>query len=87
MTVVHIPSPLYSYTSGKSTVNATGATLADILADLDRQFPGFRFRVVDEQDRIRPTLLFYVGGRVTRSLLDLIGAADEVHLIAALSGG
>jgi molybdopterin converting factor small subunit len=87
VTVVHVPSPLYSYTSGRATVNATGATLAEILADLDRQFPGFRFRVVDEQDRIRPTLLFYVGGRVTRSLLDLIGAADEVHIIAALSGG
>jgi sulfur-carrier protein len=87
VTVVHIPSPLFSYTSGKPTVNATGATLADILADLDRQFPGFKFRVVDEQGRIRSTLLFYVGGRVTRSMLDLIGAADEIHIIAALSGG
>jgi sulfur-carrier protein len=87
VTVVHVPSPLFSYTGGSPTVKATGATLAEILADLDRQFPGFRFRVVDEQDRIRPTLLFYVGGRVTRSLLDLIGAADDVHIIAALSGG
>lgn len=87
MTVVHVPSPLHSYTGGRSKVNATGATLAEILTDLDRQFPGFKFRVVDEQDRIRPTLLFYIGGRVTRSLLDLVGAADEVHLIAALSGG
>ena len=87
MTVVRVPSPLHSYTSGKGTVNATGATLAEILADLDRQFPGFRFRVVDEQDRIRSTILFYVGGKVTRSILTLIGAADEVQIIAALSGG
>lgn len=87
MTVVHVPSPLFSYTAGRPTVNAAGATLAELLADLDRQFPGIRFRVVDEQDRIRPTILFYVGGRVTRSLLDLIGAADAVHIIAALSGG
>jgi len=87
VTVVHVPSPLHSYTSGKATVNATGATLAEILADLDRQFPGFRFRVVDEQDRIRSTILFYVGGKVTRSILTLIGAADQVQIIAALSGG
>ena len=87
MTVVHVPSPLFSYTGGRPEVKATGATLAEILADLDKQFPGFRFRVVDEQDRIRPTILFYVGGQVTRNLLGFIGAADEVHIIAALSGG
>ena len=87
MTVIHVPSPLFSYTGGLSKVSATGATLSDILSDLNRQFPGFRFRVVDEQDRIRPTILFYIGGKVTRNLLDFVGAADEVHIIAALSGG
>ena len=87
MTVVHVPSPLHSYTGGRASVTATGATLAEILSDLDRQFPGFKFRVVTEQDRIRSTILFYIGNRVTRSLLDFVGAADEVHIIAALSGG
>jgi hypothetical protein len=87
VTVVHVPSPLFSYTGGLSEVSATGATLSDILSDLNRRFPGFRFRVVDEQDRIRPTILFYIGGKVTRNLLDFVGAADEVHIIAALSGG
>jgi len=87
VTAVHVPSPLFSYTGNRAQVTATGATLAEILNDLDRQFPGFKFRVVDEQDRIRPTLLFYIGGRVTRNLLDFVGAADEVHIIAALSGG
>ena len=87
MTVVHVPSPLFSYTGNRAQVTATGATLAEILNDLDRQFPGFKFRVVNEQDRIRSTILFYIGGKVTRNLLDFVGAADEVHLIAALSGG
>ena len=87
MTVVHVPSPLFSYTGGRATVDAQGATLATILDDLNRQFPGFKFRVVDEQDRIRPTILFYAGGKVVRSILDLVGAADEIHIIAALSGG
>ncbi|RPH38110.1 MAG: MoaD/ThiS family protein, partial [Planctomycetota bacterium] len=51
MTLVHVPSPLFSYTGNRAEVKATGATLAEILNDLDRQFPGFKFRVVDEQDR------------------------------------
>jgi sulfur-carrier protein len=87
MTAVHVPSPLFSYTGNRAQVTATGATLAEILNDLDRQFPGFKFRVVDEQDRIRPTILFYIGSKVTRNLLDFVGAADQVHIIAALSGG
>ena len=87
MTVVHVPSPLHSYTKGKADVQAEGATLAALLADLDRVYPGFRFRVVDEQDRIRSTILFYVGQEVTRSLSQFIGPADEVHIVAALSGG
>ena len=87
MTVVRVPSPLFSYTGGLAEVKAAGATLNELLLDLERQFPGFRFRVIDEQDRIRPTILFYVGGKVTRNLLDFVGAADEVHIIAALSGG
>jgi hypothetical protein len=87
VSVVHVPSPLFSYTGDRARVTASGATLNDVLLDLDRQFPGFRFRVVDEQDRIRPTLLFYVGGEVTRTLSRSVGASEDVHIIAALSGG
>lgn len=87
MAKVHVPSPLHSYTKNLADVDADGATLAAILDDLDRRYPGFRFRVVDEQGRIRPTILFYVNGTVTRTLAQEVGAADEVHIIAALSGG
>ncbi|HLY09183.1 MAG TPA: MoaD/ThiS family protein [Planctomycetota bacterium] len=87
MTVVHVPSPLHSYTNDRGEVEAEGATLQAILEDLDRRYPGFRFRVVDEQGRIRPTLLFYVNGQVTRTLAQAVAQADEVHIIAALSGG
>jgi molybdopterin converting factor small subunit len=86
MTVVHVPSPLHSYTK-KAEVDAAGATLSAVLDDLERRYPGFRFRVVDEQGRIRPTILFYVNGVVTRTLDQPVTAADDVHIIAALSGG
>jgi molybdopterin converting factor small subunit len=86
MTVVHVPSPLHSYTK-KPDVDAAGATLSALLDDLERRYPGFRFRVVDEQGRIRPTILFYVNGVVTRTLDQPVTASDDVHIIAALSGG
>ena len=50
---VLIPSPLLSYTK-TNRVEATGGTMAEMLVDLDRQYPGLRFRVIDEQDRMRP---------------------------------
>ena len=87
MVLVHVPSPMYSYTQNRAEIEADGATLEAILQDLDRRYPGFRFRVVDEQGRIRPTILFYVNGQVTRTLSQAVGGTDDVHIIAALSGG
>ena len=84
---VFIPSPLHSYTGGRSRVAGAGASLAELLADLEARFPGIRFRVVDEQNRIRPHILFYVAGKVARDLSVRISPEDEVHIVAALSGG
>jgi sulfur-carrier protein len=84
---VGIPSILHSYTKARSEVEARGSTLAAVLADLDRQFPGLRFRVVDEQDRIRPHILFYVAGKRARDLSQPVTEVDEVRIIGALSGG
>jgi len=56
---VLIPSSLLSYTKAPK-VEATGATLTELLADLDRQFPGLRFRVIDEQAQMRAHMRFFV---------------------------
>ena len=84
---VHIASPLFSYTSGRNQVDARGSTLGAVLEDLETRFPGIRFRVIDEQGRVRPHILLYVGGRATRDLDATIAPDDEVHIVAALSGG
>ncbi len=84
---VKVPSPLFSYTASKSVVEATGATLAEVVADLDRKFPGLRFRIVDEQDRIRQHIKLFVAGRHVTTLSAPVGANDEVMIVAALSGG
>jgi molybdopterin converting factor small subunit len=84
---VRIASPLRSYTSGASSVTADGATLHDILASLDRSFPGIRFRMVDEQERIRPHMRLFVNTNEARQLSDSVRGGDTVHVICALSGG
>ncbi len=83
---VGIPSPLVSYTR-QSQVEASGATLAEVLVDLDRKFPGIRFRVVDEQDALRPHMRFFVNGEQVFSLEHALSPRDEVVLVQALSGG
>ena len=84
--VVMIPTPLRSYTGGASAVEASGGSLAAVLESLDRSYPGIRFRVVDEQDRIRPHIKFFVDRELADSLDAPVGDA-EVHIICALSGG
>jgi len=83
---VGIPSPLRDYT-GAAEVEADGATLDELLRDLDRRHPGFRFRVVDEQDRIRPHMRFFVDGELATELGRRLEAAQSVQLVQALSGG
>lgn len=83
---VLIPTPLRSYTKA-SEVDATGATLADVLADLDRRYPGLRFRMVDEQDAVRPHIRVFVNGEQVFDLKHALRAGDALQIVQALSGG
>ncbi len=83
---VLIPTPLRSYT-GERLVPARGATLAEALADLDARYPGIRFRIIDEQDRVRPHMRFFVNGQAIRDLAQPLAETDEVVIVQALSGG
>jgi molybdopterin converting factor small subunit len=85
--IVHVPSPLASYVHGAREVSARGATLADVLADLDARFPGMRFRMIDEHDRIRRHMRIYLNTTPAQDLSAPVRAGDAVHLICALSGG
>ena len=84
---VRIPTPLRSYTAQQSTVDAAGATVDEVLRDLDRQFPGIRFRVVDEQNQLRKHMKIWVNQDAVRDLSTPVRDADEVTLMQALSGG
>lgn len=85
--IVCIPSQLRDYTGGRVQVEARGATLAELLADLERQHPGIRFRMIDEQDAIRRHVRIFVNRELVRDLSAALAANDEVVIAGALSGG
>jgi sulfur-carrier protein len=92
---VEIPSPLRSYTGGESRVRVAvpllapeaPPTLGGVLAALDNLYHGMRFRIVDEQGRIRPHIRIFVGRGVARDLRTLVPSGETVMIVAALSGG
>jgi sulfur-carrier protein len=83
---VLIPGPLRDYTAS-ATVSAEGGTLRRVLAHLEEQFAGLRFRIIDEQGRTRRHIKFFVDGRQENDLDRSLGSAGEVMIVCALSGG
>lgn len=83
---VLVPGALRSYT-GQTHVEAEGTTLAALFDDLERQYPGLRFRVVDEQAQLRPNMRVFVNGRNVRDLAQPLQSDDFVAIVLALSGG
>jgi sulfur-carrier protein len=83
---VLIPGALRSYT-GAAFVDGAGDTLDALFADLDRRWPGLRFRVIDEQNLLRPNMRIFVNGTGVRDLAHSLRPGDSVAVVLALSGG
>jgi molybdopterin converting factor small subunit len=83
---VLMPTALYSYTGSKQ-VQAEGSTLDALFNDLDRRYPGLRFRVVDERGMLRPNMRIFVNGLGVRDLSHALQPDDFVAVVLALSGG
>ncbi|HQX60246.1 MAG: MoaD/ThiS family protein [Rhodoferax sp.] len=83
---VLIPGALRSY-AGQSHIQASGDTLDELFADLDRRYQGLRFRVVDEQRQLRPNMRIFVNGIGVRDLQHALQPDDFVAVVLALSGG
>lgn len=83
---VLIPTALRSYTR-HSRVDADGASLNALLADLDQRFPGLRFRIVDERGLLRRHMRIFVDGLGVEDLSTPLRATSDVAIVMALSGG
>jgi sulfur-carrier protein len=83
---VLLPAALCSYT-GSTRVQAQGASLHALFADLDARFPGLRFRVVDEQQQLRPNMRIFVNGRAVRDLASALKEGSKVWPGPKVLGG
>jgi len=87
MATVVIPALLRKFTAGRERVDGRGRTVGEIIADLDRQFPGFAQHLIEKGD-LRHSVAVSIDGELgTAGLLDAVGETSEVHFLPALSGG
>jgi molybdopterin synthase sulfur carrier subunit len=90
MAQVRIPTPLRKYTGGAEAVQADGATVAALVADLDKRHPGIRDRICDESGAVRRFVNIFVNGEDIRFLQNLetaVTPTDEVSVVPAIAGG
>jgi molybdopterin synthase sulfur carrier subunit len=90
MIQVRIPTPLRKHTGGAEAVEAEGATVAQLVADLDRRYPGIRDRICDDSGQVRRFVNMFVNGEDIRFLGHLetpLKAGDEVSIVPAIAGG
>jgi sulfur-carrier protein len=87
MATVVIPALLRKLTGNKDRTVATGATLKEIIDDLERQFPGFRERVVEKGDLAGSIAVAIDGEVITGGLSESVPADSEIHFVPAIGGG
>jgi molybdopterin converting factor small subunit len=87
---VRLPGVLRDAVGGETRIEASGATLADVFADIDRRHPGFSSRVLDDRGAIRTYVNVYVGdtdARDSGGLSTAVPEHGEVMVIPAMAGG
>ena len=87
MATVFIPSLMQSLTAGEHQVQVEGATVRQIVNNLDSAYPGMKERLV-EGNRIKPNISVAIDGEITpMGMLEKVGENSEVHFLPAISGG
>ncbi|MCY1047521.1 MoaD family protein [Corallococcus sp. bb12-1] len=90
MATVRIPTPMRTLTRNQSEVQATGATVRDVLSDLDARYPGMGTRLLDERGAVRRYVNIFLNDEDVRALQSLdtpVKDADRITLIPAMAGG
>jgi molybdopterin synthase sulfur carrier subunit len=88
--LVRIPTPLRAMTKGAAEVQVTADTVADLINDMERQYPGMRDRLVEETGEIRRFINIYVNQEDIRFLQGEktpLKQGDEVSIVPAIAGG
>jgi molybdopterin synthase sulfur carrier subunit len=87
---VRVPTPLRKFTKGADEVDAEAATVVALVDDLERQFPGIKERICDENGKVRRFVNVYVNGDDIRFLQNMetsIKDGDSISIVPAIAGG
>lgn len=87
---VRVPTPLRKFTAGAGEINAAGVSLKDVIEDLERNHPGLRERLLDENGQIRRFVNIYLNGDDVRFLDQLnstVKDGDDISIVPAIAGG
>ncbi len=87
---IRIPTPLRKLTGGNEIVQVTGATVGELLAGLETQFPGVRERICDEKGAVRRFVNVFVNDEDIRFLANqetTVKPGDEISIVPAIAGG
>ena len=90
MVDVRVPAPLRAHTQGAKVVQGEGGTVAELLDDLDRRYPGFKAGLFDPSGELRQFVNVYVNDEDIRYLGRLqaeVGPGDTVSILPAVAGG
>ena len=90
MTTLRIPTPLRTYTGGKSEVTVSGTQVLDALTDLTTQFPAIKPHLFNEGGELRPFVNLFVGESNIKDLQGVdtpIKEGDKLMLIPSIAGG
>jgi sulfur-carrier protein len=87
---VRVPTPLRKFTQGSDEINAQGNSVRSIVEDLEKNYPGIKDRICDENGKIRRFVNVYVNGDDIRFLQNLetsVKEGDHISIVPAIAGG
>ena len=90
MATVRIPTPLRKLTEGKEEVSAAGATIGELISDLDKNYPGIKARICDDAGEVRRFVNIFANDEDIRFLQNLdtpVKDSDEISIVPAIAGG
>ncbi|HYO58767.1 ubiquitin-like small modifier protein 1 [Archangium sp.] len=90
MALIRIPTPLRSYTRNEAEVRVAGATVGEVLQNLERSYPGIGARLLDEKGAVRRYVNIFHNDEDIRFLKELatpVAEGDRITIVPAIAGG
>ena len=90
MPSVLIPTPLRKLTNDLEEVSSSGATIGELIDNLDKSFPGLKERICDEAGNVRRFVNIFVNDEDIRFLEEkatVVKESDEISIVPAIAGG